>query len=1553
MSLVITDGSITRVDVINPGRGYLVAPTYSISGTGIGAELEFTINNLGVITNVTVINGGKDYVENDVITIRKYTALVKNDETILGKWALYERDSTTRLWQRVASQAYDVSLYWDYIDWYQTGYTQFTEVNFVLDGAYQLQGIDDFIGDITKINNVGTGGWLLLRKISEQSDVDYTVNYETIGRQNGTIEFKNTLYDTRESAVGFDIISFDSQFFDSVPSIEIRAVLEFIKNDLYTEALSIEYNKLFFASLRYVFSEQSNVDWAFKTSFVKAKHNVGQLREDITFNNDSLPSYEKYLEEVKPFKTKLREYLSAYEKIENSQSRLTDFDLQASYNDTTKKIEPQNVKVVGENLIGINDKLDTYPYKNWTDNVGYKVIDIQVADGGSGYSQAPTIKLTGGGGTGASAIAKLGANGTVTSIEMLNTGSGYITAPVLTLTGSVSLTGNPAKISPILGDGLTRGIKNVVKFDRISGENFITSIDEVETYTGSGSKYTYELTWPMDLKNSNVIITVNNIELLRSEYTYSNIKDSKTKSHTRFHGQIVLAQPVPVNSVMNISYKKAISLLTAQDRINIAYNPVTGQFAKDLGQLMDGVDYGGVQVKSFDFGGPTGWDTGPWFTTEYDTYDTTFEDETFTLDGSTISITLSNPLESGVVYNLYKNGVRLDDPDWVNDSSQFTNPNAIMRSITGDGIQTVIELDELGISNQANDVIVIRKSTSDGSFLPVPGSYDTVIEGGQLDYTTAKGILAEEINIDGDGFATSANSGGPDEQLPGRVFDTVDIKVYERPTGGSSQIHARNYVGDGTTTDFKIGTAPVVENFLFVKVDNVIQTAYTLDYTTNSIKFTTAPALGTNINLLTLDYSGTNILDLDEFTADGSSADFLTNITYTDKLSSLVTIDGKQIEHVLTKSNATYAAENRIVIRFAEPPKVDSVVKYAIFEGEIQNFSAVTIDEYVTDGSTNVFDLTQTPFTQKPHEWFTIVQVNNTILNAGYSQKYTMTSSKEYQLKLWQVPTGSIRAGQLRVYLNGQELTYIQDWSFTSSGQYNPALDDDDQVGSAILLNANVGTEGDILRVYVVGQEDSTASGGDYRYGYFDNDNNFVEDEGRLHIYSTLNDGDKIKIYQFSNHDSQGIERQSLDVVERTLLSPGINAGRQVFEIDGSTANLNLTPPLTARTLYAVYLNSVRIDDPNYNTSSQVNSNAKMSTIIGADQIKIDLQVLGIDVVAGDIFEIIELGAGITPDDGTKDWYELRQLRAGYINLQSPAVDDQYVWVVKNGTLLDPSVDYVITPNKMRVRLKEILSENDTVETFHFAKDSLKNKFGWRQFKDILNRDIYKRLDGEKNYRLAEPLNYNDKIITVENSANLPDPVPGSKYPGVLFIDNERIEYFRKSGNVLTQLRRGTLGTGVKETYTVGTEIYDQSQTSTLPYKDEVITSTFTADGTSSVYELDFTPSSVNEFEVFVAGRRLRKTALESYQLNTALRTAHATSEQIISQDSPEGDVTLPQEFSLQNGNELVLLETPGENQKVIIVRKQGRLWNNQGTALSNAESDISRFLLSATVDLP
>ena len=44
------------------------------------------------------------------------------------------------------------------------------------------------------------------------------------------------------------------------------------------------------------------------------------------------------------------------------------------------------------------------------------------------------------------------------------------------------------------------------------------------------------------------------------------------------------------------------------------------------------------------------------------------------------------------------------------------------------------------------------------------------------------------------------------------------------------------------------------------------------------------------------------------------------------------------------------------------------------------------------------------------------------------------------------------------------------------------------------------------------------------------------------------------------------------------------------------------------------------------------------------------------------------------------------------------------------------------------------------------------------------------------------------------------------------------------------------------------------------PILIQTLTQVFTADGTTASYELDFTPTQgVNEFEVFVAGRRLEK----------------------------------------------------------------------------------------------
>lgn len=59
---------------------------------------------------------------------------------------------------------------------------------------------------------------------------------------------------------------------------------------------------------------------------------------------------------------------------------------------------------------------------------------ISVTDGGTGYTTAPTVTITGGGGTGASATALINA-GKVVAVTVTAGGTGYTSAPVIGFTG--------------------------------------------------------------------------------------------------------------------------------------------------------------------------------------------------------------------------------------------------------------------------------------------------------------------------------------------------------------------------------------------------------------------------------------------------------------------------------------------------------------------------------------------------------------------------------------------------------------------------------------------------------------------------------------------------------------------------------------------------------------------------------------------------------------------------------------------------------------------------------------------------------------------------------------------------------------------------------------------------------------------------------------------------------------------------------------------------------------------------------------------------------------
>ena len=1340
LQAVVQDGKIVRVDIINSGRGYKVAPTYEITGLGADAEFEIVINTAGQITEVNILNTGYNYNENTEITVRPFTVLVKADNQIRGNWALYSRNVAARTWSRIGSQAYDVTKYWNYVDWYASEYNEFTEIDHVIEQSYGLQSIDDQYGDIVKILNVGGEGWLLLEKIDNQDTIDYTVNYKTIGKQNGTIQLSENLYNFDASRVGFDTQTFDTQFFDSQPIAETRIILESLRDDILVNDLAEEYNRLFFASLRYVFAEQGYVDWAFKTSFVKAKHNVGRLSNRVTYKNDALSSYEDYINEVKPYKAKVREYVSDYATVENSQSTVSDFDNPPKYNKETKNIEVSDIRVINGLLSGNFDNYADYPNKFWIDNASYKVVEIAIADPGSKYTSAPVVLIEGN----ATAQASLGPGGKISSIVITNPGSGYITAPEVTINGSIADGGHPATVSARLGDSLIRSTHTTVKFDRVSGTFFITQLNETEQYAGTGSKSEFDLKWPMDMRTNTIEITINGELVLNSQYTYDNYINN-TDGFDKYYGKVIFNDPPKNTSVVNISYKKSVRLLDAQDRINLFYNPTSGQIGKDITQLMDGVDYGGVQVKSFEFAGPTGWDTDNWYTGSWDIFDDTFDEESFETDGSTLVFELSAPLQKGVTYNIYINGERVDDEAWdgTTSAANLQNKKAFMAPIVGDGTTDTFTFEnETGYLKYLNDInpdwkdnppkeiVTIRRTTSDGSLLPNEESYDTALQGGDLAYTTALGINAEEINVDGDGFVTPTTSKGPEETIPGQVLDTLDITVYERPVDGSSLMQSHMFKGDGSTTVFNLRQRPFSYESIIVKINyNIVygKTEYKVDYDNNQVIFYDPPADGANIVIMSMGLSGENILDYDEFTADGTTQEFLTGIAYTDTAHAYVTVNGEYQAFDLIESDDTYAIPGNCVIRFVQPPQASKLIQYGLFDSDIESFSQVTIDEIIADGSSVSYELSKAPFNQEPDAFNIIVTVNDKLLNAGYSETFTVEGSiLEYKMKVWQVPVGSLSGSHMKVFLNGRELEFLQEWTFEGALAFNPNVSPDAQPGSTVILNRGIAVAGDELKVYVM-------DNGQYRLGYWDENDAYVDTSGVdstapvIYFDETYNIGDVIRVYQFSNHDGQGIDREKYDVVQRTEMT---------YQSQG--------------------------------------------------------------------------------------YYDYRQLKRGLIKLRQEAVGVDYVWASLNGKWLTPTADYILLENKNYIEFITPVVDGDTIDIIHFSNPPISNKFGWRQFKDMLNRTHYKRLSKDDQYTLAEPLNWYDRTITVlETEGNLPTPDPKGKIPGVLFIDGERIEFFRRDGNVLKQLRRGTLGTGIKDSYDAGIKFYNQSIDSTIPYKDK------------------------------------------------------------------------------------------------------------------------------------
>jgi hypothetical protein len=186
-------------------------------------------------------------------------------------------------------------------------------------------------------------------------------------------------------------------------------------------------------------TEQTYVDWLFKSSFISVTHKLRTLSQFPSYVIDNQTYYEDYINEVKPYRTKIREYLIDYTGNDTFDGDITDFDLPAYYDTSIGYGIFRSPS--GERPYVQQDEAtwQTWPWNQWYNNRSLQVSSILVENPGQGYILPPTITIvnTDGKGSGATAYATIDGNtGSVTSITVTNPGTAYVTTPTVIINGT-------------------------------------------------------------------------------------------------------------------------------------------------------------------------------------------------------------------------------------------------------------------------------------------------------------------------------------------------------------------------------------------------------------------------------------------------------------------------------------------------------------------------------------------------------------------------------------------------------------------------------------------------------------------------------------------------------------------------------------------------------------------------------------------------------------------------------------------------------------------------------------------------------------------------------------------------------------------------------------------------------------------------------------------------------------------------------------------------------------------------------------------------------------
>jgi len=505
-----------------------------------------------------------------------YLYLVLSDSTQNGLWTIYEVVAGTTVGSKELSlvrvQNYDTALYWNYINWYLPGYNSSVQPLATVQNVSNLQTLSLAtvpVGGSAKVTANGQGKY----EIYLRTDL----GWDRVGLEDGTIAFKEELWNYSVGLYGFDSEVFDAQYFDQEPVIETRQIIKAINEELFVGDLLIERNQLLMLMFQYIYTEFTNPYWLIKTSYIDVDHVIRGLLPYQLFQPDNQTFVLDYLNEVKPFHVQNLAFNLIYDGSDEYPGNLIDFDVPAYWNTALpipqftspvltpytmsgSLVESTNSDAAPNAQIWLEN-----PWAQWYNNYLLEIEGVTVINGGSGYTIAPDVVVTGDCITPATITAIINGSGQVSGVNIVDPGYGYSTTAIITFTGG---NGSGAIAVSQMGNGLVRSIKTTIKYDRYQYSTSIAEWQANVTYIQGARVRWSNAVWEADQSGSSSVFVPSNWTLIEA------------------------------------------GDLSGVDRTMGYYVPGINMPGLSLPLLIDGIDYPGVQVTAPTFSQNTGFDVG-------------------------------------------------------------------------------------------------------------------------------------------------------------------------------------------------------------------------------------------------------------------------------------------------------------------------------------------------------------------------------------------------------------------------------------------------------------------------------------------------------------------------------------------------------------------------------------------------------------------------------------------------------------------------------------------------------------------------------------------------------------------------------------------------------------------------------------------------------------------------------------------------------------------------------------------------------------------------------